>query len=310
MKTFDYLHCDLQGKHLVEASAGTGKTYTITRIFLRLILEGYKLTEILVVTFTVAATKELKERIRLALQQTLAYLQENKDCSALSEQDIKLLTSYNKERAQSLLQDALSSFDNVSVYTIHSFCKKVLDELPFATASLPGADLITQEENLKSEVVLDFWQRYVQDAPKEFLQFLLELNTGPEEWRQFFYQYQFYPQTPYTLPFHWKKKPFFIQTQNNTNESEIQFNVKPWKEHQEKLIKYIDKCKANFSTLQQSWPKLRSQASSYFTACKEQILGKRSRVDSKIMHLLDRYFENPEFTIFPFDYRRRRTGSS
>jgi len=65
MKVFDPIHTSLKGTNLIEASAGTGKTYTIAGIFLRLILEE-RLTadQILVVTFTKAATEELKERIR------------------------------------------------------------------------------------------------------------------------------------------------------------------------------------------------------------------------------------------------------
>ena len=68
MKTFDILNSPLIGTNLIEASAGTGKTYTIEGLFVRLILEKQLLVDqILVVTFTNAATEELKDRIRSKL---------------------------------------------------------------------------------------------------------------------------------------------------------------------------------------------------------------------------------------------------
>ena len=63
MKIFEPINTPLTGTNLIEASAGTGKTYTIAGLFLRLILEKQlTVNQILVVTFTKAATEELKER--------------------------------------------------------------------------------------------------------------------------------------------------------------------------------------------------------------------------------------------------------
>ena len=72
MKSFDILNSPLSGTNLIEASAGTGKTYTIEGLFVRLILEKRLLVDqILVVTFTNAATEELKDRIRSKLLEDL-----------------------------------------------------------------------------------------------------------------------------------------------------------------------------------------------------------------------------------------------
>ena len=71
MKSFDILNAPLTGSNLIEASAGTGKTYTIAGIYLRLLLESdIPSDQILVVTFTRAATEELKDRIRRKLVDT------------------------------------------------------------------------------------------------------------------------------------------------------------------------------------------------------------------------------------------------
>jgi len=123
MKIFDCLSPSypLLGPHLLEASAGTGKTFAIEHIFTRLLLESsLQIEEILVVTFTRAATRELKGRIRANLE---------KAC--------------RKESSPSL-QTALSLFDRCQIFTIHGFCYRALQEFAFEanlSFSLPHPDL-------------------------------------------------------------------------------------------------------------------------------------------------------------------------
>ena len=70
MQRLDPLDTPLAGFNLIEASAGTGKTYTITALYLRLVVEArIPVNRILVVTYTNAATKELRDRIRSRLAQ-------------------------------------------------------------------------------------------------------------------------------------------------------------------------------------------------------------------------------------------------
>lgn len=122
MKIFDCLSpsCPLLGPHLLEASAGTGKTFAIEHIFTRLLLESsLQIEEILVVTFTRAATRELKGRIRANLE---------KAC--------------RKENSPSL-QTALGLFDRCQIFTIHGFCYRALQEFAFEanlSFSLPHPD--------------------------------------------------------------------------------------------------------------------------------------------------------------------------
>ena len=72
---FDVFTCSLDGINLIEASAGTGKTWNICGLYLRLLLErDLDVTQVLVVTFTNAATAELRERIRSRIGETLTWL--------------------------------------------------------------------------------------------------------------------------------------------------------------------------------------------------------------------------------------------
>lgn len=104
---------------VLEASAGTGKTYTIERLVIRALLDeapGLKrplaLQEILLVTFTKAAVQELKDRIRLLLVEEIG-------------------SEVRPERERRLLKQALTEFDTAPIYTIHGFCYKVLQEQAF-----------------------------------------------------------------------------------------------------------------------------------------------------------------------------------
>ena len=183
MKEFDLLNSKLEGSQLIEASAGTGKTFTITRIFLHLLLKGYTISEILLVSFTVAATKELRERIRRTLQEALAVLQ-----GGIRESDIKqILQGHSHTKALLCIEEALGSFDQINVYTIHSFCAQILEELPFGSGLLPAYSISTDsEDKLGREVVLDFWRRHLQDAPRLFLEFLINIGFTAKEWCQSF----------------------------------------------------------------------------------------------------------------------------
>ncbi|MDN3508910.1 MAG: UvrD-helicase domain-containing protein [Candidatus Neptunochlamydia sp.] len=127
MKTFDVLdpQTPLLGHHLLEASAGTGKTFAIEHITARLILEhDFALDEILIVTFTRAATRELKTRIRKTLKSKSS--------------------SFNLDRALSLI-------DQAQIYTIHGFCYQMLTEYTFE--SQLGFALLSEEESDYREIL-------------------------------------------------------------------------------------------------------------------------------------------------------------
>ncbi|MBW2201010.1 MAG: exodeoxyribonuclease V subunit beta [Deltaproteobacteria bacterium] len=166
MEPFNLTDAPLVGTNLIEASAGTGKTFTIAELFLRLIIEKRLAAEqILVVTFTNAATDELKDRIRKKLVATKAAL--IRDLQAKPTPAIQLI------------QDALNNFDRVPIFTIHSFCQRILSEHAFETGSLFDTELITDQTNLLQEVADDFWRKYFYLAPPEFINYSISRISGP-----------------------------------------------------------------------------------------------------------------------------------
>ena len=140
---FDILnrHTPCTGLHFLEASAGTGKTFTIEHLVVRLVLQGIPIEQILVVTFTRKATSELKLRIRRALQRTQEELKTGKTSSdyliALLEKEEQTL----KEK-RALIHAALICFDAAAIFTLHGFCHRMLTEFAFEgkVASLPSPD--------------------------------------------------------------------------------------------------------------------------------------------------------------------------
>jgi exodeoxyribonuclease V beta subunit len=139
---------DLSRHALVEASAGTGKTYTIEHLVVRLLEEDsdLNLENILLVTFTEKATSELKLRIHQKIEQTLGG-------------DRRLNGAIRKKLSQTL-----DSFDNAAIYTIHGFCHTLLKELPFETGSLFQQEVIDDgpllEKLLREQMRTDWPRRY------------------------------------------------------------------------------------------------------------------------------------------------------
>ncbi len=132
-----------RGTMLLEASAGTGKTYTITGIVLRLLLDKRidRLSQVLVVTFTRAATQELKTRVRKALKDALlAFEHEGRGDGFL-----RGLVLQHGEPGARILREALRQTDEMSIATIHSFCKRVLDESAFASGMPFRSDFVDDE---------------------------------------------------------------------------------------------------------------------------------------------------------------------
>ncbi|MBU0988357.1 MAG: exodeoxyribonuclease V subunit beta [Proteobacteria bacterium] len=179
MKTFNLLNTPLSGTNLIEASAGTGKTYTIAGLFLRLILEERLLADqILVVTFTKAATAELKERIRNTILQAKSAF--SKGSSADTIIDTLVKTHDDPKLAVSLLQRALIDFDKAAIFTIHGFCQRILQENTFETRSLFDTELVSDPSNLCREIADDFWRKHFYDMPAELLGYALKKISGPE----------------------------------------------------------------------------------------------------------------------------------
>jgi len=183
----------LPGATLIEASAGTGKTYQITNLVLRLVAEQeLALDEILVVTFTKAATADLRGRIRERLSQAVRLLE---SCRASGEPpadevlallagatpDSPQVSAALVERRLGRLRAALQGFDAAAIFTIHGFCQRMLQLFAFESEAPFGAELIDDLQPLQDELVDDFLSRTLWDQPDDVCALLLDegrLNRG------------------------------------------------------------------------------------------------------------------------------------
>ncbi|WP_313219796.1 exodeoxyribonuclease V subunit beta [Stenotrophomonas sp.] len=168
-----YLALPLEGVRLIEASAGTGKTFTLATLFTRLVVEkGWRIGQILAVTFTDAATQELRKRIRERLA-LAAQLVER----APSEQDSPevVLTRVILHRQLALgeetpaalarrLQTAADEIDLASIFTIHGFCTRVLREHALESGhTFDPPTLLPSERALHEELAADLWRVHAND---------------------------------------------------------------------------------------------------------------------------------------------------
>jgi exodeoxyribonuclease V beta subunit len=178
----------LDGINLIEASAGTGKTWTICSLYLRLLLErNLTVQQVLVVTFTNAATAELRERIRRRLVELRAYLTTvpapaaDPFVQALTERLLHALRLDRKMLIDSL-HLALQSFDEASIFTIHGFCQRALADNPFAAALPMTLELVESDDAEVLATVQDFWRRHVAAdcAAADFVRYLHACGDTPQ----------------------------------------------------------------------------------------------------------------------------------
>ena len=160
----------LHGSQLIEASAGTGKTFTISALYLRLILGhgaeqgfGRELLppQILVVTFTDAATKELRERIRARLAEAARFFRgELQQADPLLHQLRDDYPQTQWPRCANRLEVAVQWMDEAAVSTIHGWCQRMLREHAFDSGSLFTQSLETDHSDLLAQVMRDYWRRF------------------------------------------------------------------------------------------------------------------------------------------------------
>ncbi|WP_243439383.1 exodeoxyribonuclease V subunit beta [Fundidesulfovibrio soli] len=149
---------------IVEASAGTGKTYALAALYLRLVVEaGLDVGSILVVTFTEAATAELKTRIRARISQARGVLV-SKGTAEPDDFLAGLLARVNPELAEKRLSNAARDLDRVGIYTIHGFCRRMLTDFAFECGAAFNNELITDESRLILQLVEDYFRRNIQTA--------------------------------------------------------------------------------------------------------------------------------------------------
>ncbi|MGZ5052997.1 MAG: exodeoxyribonuclease V subunit beta [Methylobacter sp.] len=155
----------LKGINLIEASAGTGKTYAIAMLVLRFIVEqAIPIEKLLVVTFTKAATEELKDRVRCRLAEARRALDgetKNSDHNIivwLSQLDIE------PEQIRQRLNNALLEIDQAGIFTIHSFCQRVLKDHALESGQLFDAELTGDLAEIKQACADDFWRQHIHQC--------------------------------------------------------------------------------------------------------------------------------------------------
>ncbi|MGQ8367085.1 exodeoxyribonuclease V subunit beta [Glaciecola sp. 1036] len=166
----------LNGRHIIEASAGTGKTYNITRIFIRLLLvKQVEVQQILVVTFTKAATEELRGRIAEAVNELLTCITETPD--KIDDQFRQIIEQIpideevdDQQRAQLkkaavLLKSAALDLDEASVFTIHSFCQRVIKQTAFLRHQSFTPEVIHSSRAYVLQEVQDWFRRHQTEQP-------------------------------------------------------------------------------------------------------------------------------------------------
>ncbi|TDV59733.1 exodeoxyribonuclease V subunit beta [Pseudomonas sp. LP_7_YM] len=184
------LRFPLKGSQLIEASAGTGKTFTISALYLRLVLGhgsevsgfGQELLppQILVVTFTDAATKELRDRIRTRLAEAARFFRQEIEASDA------LITDLRNDFAQeqwagcaSRLDIAAQWMDEAAVSTIHSWCQRMLREHAFDSGSLFTQSLETDHSDLLGQVLRDYWRKFCYPMTGDSLHWVRDNWSGP-----------------------------------------------------------------------------------------------------------------------------------
>lgn len=160
MQHLDPLNLELNSRHLIEASAGTGKTFNITLLYARLILEKkLSVQEILVMTYTRAATEEIKGRVAAFL------LDIHNEWHAENPSDFTktLIERVGIEEGEALLTSALLSLDEASIFTIHGFCQRVLKQFAVSLNADLELELVTDSTELMMQSVQDYLRVATKD---------------------------------------------------------------------------------------------------------------------------------------------------
>ncbi|MFH0998182.1 MAG: exodeoxyribonuclease V subunit beta [Pseudomonadota bacterium] len=179
----------LHGVRMIEASAGTGKTYTIAALYLRLILGhggenafSRPLTppEILVVTFTNAATEELRDRIRGRLTEAAAFFRGQGTGDAYLDDLRGDYTADQWPGSARLLDQAAQWMDESAIHTIHAWCQQMIRQHAFDSGGLFDLELAPGDRELLEEAACDYWRSHFYSQPKEILSVLISLCATPQ----------------------------------------------------------------------------------------------------------------------------------
>ncbi len=152
--------------NLIEASAGTGKTFALTMLVLRLLVEqAIPIDQLLIVTFTKAATEELKDRVRKRLTEAKTLVSDPDYVGDSTLTTWLKSLELDKILIQQRLNVALLNIDQAGIFTIHGFCQRVLTEHALESGQLFATELISDISALKQLCTDDFWRKQISQRP-------------------------------------------------------------------------------------------------------------------------------------------------
>ncbi|QLG87173.1 exodeoxyribonuclease V subunit beta [Chitinibacter bivalviorum] len=210
LEALDVHAVPLAGRNLIEASAGTGKTFNITGLYARLILgaadpdadsdtnaagqpcfdasRGLLPEQILLVTFTKAATAELKDRIRTRLSQLAQTFAQGSPvlldgkpepfCATVWQQ-VQSDVRVDAEQLLNQLRLALATLDQAAISTIHSFCQRLLTEQAFEAGFDFDREMVSDESEVLAQITRDFWRSEVYPSPTFWADYLRSISIAP-----------------------------------------------------------------------------------------------------------------------------------
>ncbi|WP_168868578.1 UvrD-helicase domain-containing protein [Enterobacteriaceae endosymbiont of Donacia semicuprea] len=188
-KEFNPFKENLEGEYLIEASAGTGKTFTIIIIYLRMLLGLYQknnnviplnVEQILVVTFTDIAIQNLCKRIKKSIHMLYIGCIEGKSKYHVINKIIKKIK--DRKIAITLLLRAELNMHNASIYTIHAFCQKILNLKNYEFQNFFfNKKIISDELILQQKACIIFWRKYFYNLPKKIIKIIFFYWKSPND---------------------------------------------------------------------------------------------------------------------------------
>lgn len=174
------------GINLLEASAGTGKTYAIAMLALRFVVElNYPIEQLLIVTFTKAATKELKERVRARLVEAKLFLTGQPPAGldaniCIWAEQLLENTEIDHKLAIQRLNNALLSIDQAGIFTIHGFCQRLLKEHALESGQMFDVELSDETLAVRQQMSEDFWRKTIYPSDAWEVTILCHQYTTPD----------------------------------------------------------------------------------------------------------------------------------
>ncbi|MDM1020628.1 UvrD-helicase domain-containing protein [Acinetobacter sp. VNK23] len=177
-----------EGLHLIEASAGTGKTYTLSSLMVRIFLEKYLPNQVIATTFTRAAAAELKSRIRLRLVEIQQYLEPLRgeletDIHMQAEQEIDPLKQHVLKTfapriayACERLKLVIDQLDELFVGTLDSFSQKLLREFAFESGKIERAQITEDAKSYTRQLIHDVLREWIQSQPQQVIDALYSVG--------------------------------------------------------------------------------------------------------------------------------------